>query len=133
MSLPYSNDFLNSYSIENYPVQRDRLIGAGIGGVAGGGLGTLFASLSGANPALGLVGAVPGALVGGGIGTMSARRAAYNDRLAAYNNLSPEQQHSVTRAFVNDMNASVPGVDAGFDKWQSRDPSGFEQFMLKNM
>lgn len=135
MSTPYSHDFLNQYSVENQPVRKSMFAGAGIGGAAGGGLGALFAKLAGANPAIGLVGAVPGAILGGTLGRSGANNKAYRERLAAYNNLSPAEQHSVTRAFVNDMNASAQsaGSDGDFEQWQAQDPAGFEQFMLKNM
>ena len=60
-------------------------IGAGVGGLAGGGLGALFAKLTGKiNPLMGLgIGALGGAL--SGLSTGSYIRNAYN------NNMTPEE------------------------------------------
>lgn len=78
------------------------------GGALGGGLGALFAKLTGkVHPALGLLGAVPGAMIGGIAAQGAANRrgeAAYNDALAQ---LTPEQQAAVMQEFGNRMHNSV--------------------------
>ena len=78
------------------------------GAIGGGGLGALFAKLTGkVHPALGLLGAVPGAMIGGLVAQRAANRrgeAAYNDALAQ---LTPEQQASVMQEFGNRMHDSI--------------------------
>ena len=136
MNSPYSNEFLNQYTVENYQVPKYAGIGGGVGAIGGAGLGALFAALSGASAPVGaLIGAPLGAIAGINIGVNSRRRNADAERSAAFAELSPVEQQAVIEAFANDMNASAKdvGMDAGFEQWLAQDPQGFQQFMLKNM
>ena len=68
-------------AIQNYSaMQQAPLIGAGVGGSAGMGLGTLFALLTNSNPLLGLALGGGAGLLGGGL-VGSNLKSRYNDSL----------------------------------------------------
>ena len=124
----YNNTFLDQYSNANSPAGTG--IGAGIGGLAGGGLGALFAHLAGGNPALGALGAIPGAIVGAGIGNTAAQRKNASNRAAAYAMLGDSAQDKALLDFAAQMDAAS-GTNE-FSQWAAADPKGFTDFMLKN-
>lgn len=128
MKTIYNNTFLDQHSNENS--LKGSLVGAGVGSLAGGGLGTLFASLAGGNPMLGALGSVPGAFAGAAIGNSISQRKNASNRAAAYAMLGDSAQQKALRDFAAQMDAAS-GTNE-FSQWAATDPQGFTDFMLKN-